>query len=279
MFASYFFIPANKPKFIEKCNYLSADYFVFDLEDAITPDELESSVENLITVNVKNNHYVRFSFLDSNGYPLGKIFEKLIHLGFKKFIIPKFESVEQAKKIRNYLSQNNVSQNISFILLIEHPRGLLNLQRILESKLLRVEGISLGSQDYCQAVGMKHNLQNIYFARQMILNSAVAFDIDPIDIVSVYLNDDEEFIKECLNGFELGFKGKFLIHPKQLELLHEVDYYSSDEIIEAEAVYDKIMEIKQQKVAVVKINGKIYEKPHINRVLNIIKWKNNHGSK
>jgi citrate lyase beta subunit len=157
--------------------------------------------------------------------------------------------------------------------------SLLNLFESLNNNLINVTAIGLCTHDYCNAMGMKHTTNNLYFARQTVLNHAKAFHIDAIDTVSVNIEADEEFYEESLYSFNMGFTGKFLIHPRQLKIVNEIEYYSKAEVEEAEKVYDKIMEIKDNKTAVVRIDGKVFEKPHINRIVNIINWKKYHGSK
>lgn len=281
MLKSYFFIPANKSKFISKVNELHCDYFVFDLEDAILNTEVESSLDNLSKVIIQDNYFVRFGFFDEFAELNEVLFSQLLSFGFRKFVIPKFYSNKQLVSVRNFLLEKKMELNeLEFILLIESPLGLLNVAESLQSKTLRVSAIGLGSHDYASEMRMKHTNYNLYYARQIILNTAKAYKIDVLDTVCVNISNDSEFIHETKQSFDMGFDGKFLIHPKQMELLEEIEFYSLEEIHEAEKVYDKILEIKNQKNSILKIDGKIYEKPHINRIISIINWKEKrHGSK
>lgn len=129
-------------------------------------------------------------------------------------------------------------------------------------------------------MAMKHTHENIYYARQTILNVSKAYGVYALDIVCINLNNDTDFLSEAKLVFDMGFDGKFLIHPKQIDLLSEVEYFSESEILEAESVYDSIQNIIDQKSSVVKVNGRIYEKPHVKRIVDIINWKSNkYGSK
>jgi len=65
----------------------------------------------------------------------------------------------------------------------------------------------------------------------------------------------------------------------QLEQIHSIKYYSDEEVAEARELYPKILEMMHNKTSIVKLNGKIFEKPHINRIINIINWNNRYGSK
>ncbi|HLP04511.1 MAG TPA: aldolase/citrate lyase family protein [Paludibacter sp.] len=279
MLKSFFFVPANNLKFIEKSKVLLADYIVFDLEDAILGNELEACFQNLSSMELVSNHIVRFRFFDENENLNQTDFEKLLKIGFRQFIIPKFGGVAQAKTIKTFLEKQRSKIEVSFILLLENPTGLLSIYETLNMGLISITALGLGSHDYCNAMGMKHTNSNLYFARQMVLNHAKAFNLLALDTVSVNIGYDDEFKEDSLIAFNMGFDGKFVIHPQQLKLLSEIEYYTEKEVEEAEKVYEKILEIKALKTAVVRIDGKVFEKPHINRIIKIINWKKNYGSK
>ena len=262
-------------RFISKVSSLEADYFVFDLEDSITSDEIGEALANLQGLGIKENYYIRPNFYHSDDENAQLIY-KIIDLGFRNFLIPKFSSVAQLEIIRNFLDKdpNYIFQEFRFIIVVEHPAGVIDLNRAIESRLLNVTGAGLGSHDYCNIMGMQHTLSNIAFARQSVLNSAKAFGLEAIDIVSTDLKNDTGFIEEVRNGFSMGFDAKFLINPRQLELLKKVEFYSQDEVEEAMLVYDQIQKNTEKQVAVLKINGKVYERPHIKRVIQIVDWHN-----
>jgi citrate lyase beta subunit len=281
MLKSYFFIPANNPKFIEKRDSLACNNIVFDLEDAVLDGEYASCLANLSQIAIKPTYFVRFSFFKQNTAELNtQKFAELLNIGFENFLIPKFSDITQVQAISKFLQskgKNNIS--LRFVIIVEHPKGLFNLVDTLQQGLINVTGVGLGSHDFCNTMGMKHTLENLSFARQYVLTAAKAFGIEGIDIVSTNLADNNMFRNECLNGFNLGYDAKFLIHPRQLEILNSIEYYSADEIAEAELVYNQIKRIESKEISVVEINGKVYEKPHIQRIINIVNWRNSHGSK
>ncbi len=279
MLKSFMFVPANNLRFITKSNELLADYIVYDLEDAVLSDELDMCFNNLLSVQLESNQLVRFSVFDENSNLNERDFEQLLKLGFRKFVVPKFSGVYQAEALKGFLEKYNSYENVSFVLLIEGPGSLLSIYDVLSRNLINVNAIALGSHDYCNAMGMKHTDSNLYFAKQMILNHAKAFGIEAIDTVSVNIEDDVEFKSESLDGFNMGFDGKFVIHPRQVSLLKGVVYYTPEEVLEAELVYDKVTDIVDKKTAVVRINGKVFEKPHVKRIINIMNWKHKNEAK
>lgn len=276
---SYFFVPANQQKFIDKSKDIAADYIVFDLEDSVAGADIEMALDHLSKIDIGPNMYVRPRLYDDEDRLDDRLLRRLMDMGFSRFLLPKFTK-ERVEKLAEVRSVQYPDAHLDFIILVESPLGLLQLKEVLEGKILPISGVGLGSHDYCSALDMEHTLDNLYFARQTILNTAKAFGLKSLDIVAVNLNDDEAFLKEVKNGFSMGFDAKFLIHPKQLSLINNFQFYSDEEIQEAETVYPQILDIVHQKKSIVKVNGKMYEKPHVNRILKIINFqKRKHGSK
>ncbi len=281
MLNTYFFIPANSKKFIEKREILPSNFIVFDFEDAILDSDYELCLSNIKEILIKDNYYARVRFYDSFSEKIiTRVFHDLLKLGFKNFLIPKFTQISNIQTISDYLSTINFNkETLKFVLLVEHPRGLFSLVDTIKSGILPITALGFGSHDYSNVMGMKHSLDNLSFARNYVLNVAKAYNLEAIDIVSTNLSDTDGFRHECINAFEMGFDSKFLIHPKQLEIINSIEYYTPEEVVEAEKVYNQILKIKNNEASVLNIDGKVYEKPHIQRIINIIKWRNSYGSK
>ena len=273
MLKTYFFVPANNLKFIKKAPSIPATNFVYDLEDSISKKEKNIALGNLKNIKITENTYVRPNLYIENGTLNLELFSQLIEIGFKNFLIPKVSDIiqiQELNKIFNITKDN--FYNFKFILLIEHPAGLLNLTEMIRSKLLNIELVGLGNYDYSNTMGMKHNLENLWYARNKILNIAKAHELEAIDIVSLNLNAEDEFRNEVLNGFSMGFDAKFIIHPNQIKILNNIQFYTDEEINEAKIVYEHILDIENDTISIIKINGKIYEKPHVKRIKKIINW-------
>ncbi|OFY94638.1 MAG: hypothetical protein A2491_08990, partial [Bacteroidetes bacterium RIFOXYC12_FULL_35_7] len=274
-------VPANNQKYINKSIDLKSDFIIYDLEESVSPNELIESLNNLRKIVIKNNYYVRPHFFIKPEEINAELLENLIKIGFNNYVIPKLSSIVQLKLIKSFFEsiKNYKHDKYNFILLVENPAFLLCLNDALHCNFLNVKSIGFGSHDYCNIMGMKHTLENLYFARQTVLNTAKAFDLEAIDIVSLDLVNDSDFCDEVINGFSMGFDAKFIIHPKHFQLLNKIQYYTHEEVLEANLVYSKIHNLINDKVSVVKIDGKVYEKPHINRIINIINWRNKNGGK
>ena len=281
MLKSYFFIPASKEKFIKKIDSLRSDYFIFDLEDAISVSETKSSMDQLSKIYLKDNYFVRpriFS-IATNKLEL-TLFSELLNIGFKNFLIPKIIYVEELNIIKKCILEQSqeIPEEISAILLVENPRCLINLERILEKSAINICGVTLGSHDYTDSMGMKHTFENLSYSRNKVLNTAKAFGIKAIDIASMNIFD-ENFDQECHNAFHMGYDGKFILHPHQLEILNTVEYFTQEEILEAQQLIAEEVKLGRKNFSLININGKIFEKAHLRRAKQIIAFVNSQMEK
>ncbi|GJQ64341.1 MAG: CoA ester lyase [Melioribacteraceae bacterium] len=277
---SYFFIPADKQKFIAKMDSIGADEFVFDFEDALAENLYETALENVKEKAASGRYFVRPKLFNDSGELEENVLHDLVRIGFRKFILPKVSSTKNLAKIEKSFLQSRLDLNeFKFILLIEDPHGLLFAKDLVQKSGLNIVGIGLGSHDYTKQIGMTHTLENLYYARTHVLNVAKAFKIEAVDIASMNISNESEFDIEIKTGFELGYDSKFIIHPMQLERLKKYTYYSDSMVLEAREVYQEIQKYSSEDFSVVKVNGKIFEKPHIERIKKIVEWADENGTK
>ncbi|HIP34124.1 MAG TPA: hypothetical protein EYG89_05320 [Bacteroidia bacterium] len=262
MLKSFFFIPGNHSKLIEKIDTIKASQIVIDLEDAFDNDKIAESLTRIKKISNLNNLFFRIDFFD-NDVLKKDVFTYLINLGVNKFVIPKFKSLKQLKLIEKLISNNS---KFSFILLIENPNSLFSLQNILSNTKLKVIGLGFGSHDYCNEIGMKHNIELLYYPRFLIAGLAKAFNITSIDIACMEIDNKNVFLDEIKSAYSYGFDAKFIIHPKQLNLLKYPDEKELNEAKEIIQVYNN-----KGKPTIFKYNGKAIEPPHIKYYINLIK--------
>jgi citrate lyase beta subunit len=274
MLKSFFYIPAGNKKFFSALNKYRPDYFVIDLEDSISSNILNEAIDFVIEEEfmVDIPLYIRLWDFNSEIVINNKrLFEK-----FSNFVLPKVESINQIKVFISSLSDLYKNKNFKFILLFESPEGILNIDKILEIFKRNLTGIGFGSHDYCNKIGALHDPLYFSFPRNLLLIHGKKYNLMCIDIASANIKDDEAFINECVEGFNLGFDAKPILHPHQLDLLHKAKYFSDLEIREAEELFLLYKGFIPNDISALKFNGKIIEKPHIKRINNIINYINKH---
>lgn len=271
MLKSYFFVPADRSDFIQKAFSYYSDNLIFDLEDSISSESYQFAVENLRKIDNQAKYFLRTRFFKEKNNSLDTVrINDGLKLGFTKFVIPKIESVQEIKQLEGFLTARGNTTSLEFIFLVESPKALIQLKDLILATKLNLIAIGFGSHDYCSELNMKHELDNLKFARQYILNIAKAYGLDAIDIASMNITDENSFQEELRSAFDLGFDSKFIIHPMQLEQLYSTRFYSDTEIENAKLAYSKLKKADLEKFGVLRVNDNLYEKPHIKRIISII---------
>lgn len=255
MLRSLLFVPA-KEKMMSKIPALTADGFIIDLEDSINEEE-KSDALNLLCSYLREHPewtdiYVRFNktrFEEEanalNGFNVG-------------FMLPKFESPEEYASIDGIWSQHKI------IALVETPRGVINIQQIAQCSW--VDAIAFGAEDYTASVNMLNDDAMLLPVKSTLVVYTKAYNKKVFDTPSFKLNDEVGFENEVRNAMNLGFDGKLAISPKHIQYINET-FNSSD----LDYIKSVVARYEDDGNAVVVIDGKVYEKMHINRLKKIIK--------
>lgn len=253
---SLLFVPA-KDKMLAKIPSLNADAYIIDLEDSIPEEEkanaLNRTVNYIDSLASASNIIVRINsnHAERELYELSKFSE----IGF---MLPKFE------KKNPYSVQAELLKGRYTIALIESPKAFAELQSICETEY--INALAFGAEDYTAKVNMENNVDYLFFQKSILVTYAKAYDLQIYDTPSFKINDDSEFEREVKNAMALGFDGKMAISPKHVQFINET--FNSNDLDYMKSV---ISRYEADKNAVVVIDGKVYEKMHINRLKKIIK--------
>jgi citrate lyase beta subunit len=261
MLDSYFFIPGDKEKFLDKINVLSSDYFVIDLEDAVSKNNKQIAFNYVTQLISKKNTFIRIPFLD-DCYSDEQL-KTLIHHFEGRIVIPKLKTKADFEKI---VALNSGETIFKIIILVENPTCFIYLKDILAEFTEHIHGVGFGSHDFCTLMGMKHELSNLIHYKKELLLLTKAFDKAYIDTVDLNLKDFKVFREECLFAFENGAEGKFIIHPLQLNEMRTVNYLTDEEINKIKRMHHHIKDLNLNDIDVLKIEDEIIERPHILRI-------------
>jgi citrate lyase beta subunit len=244
---------------------LDADYVVIDLEDAVSVNNKQTGNALVLELKFNQNMFIRIPFFD-NCYTDNQLRE-LIQKFEGQIVLPKINTLEDINRV--IALSDGIC--LKMIVLIENPASFIATEEILKTFSRQVHAIGFGSHDFCSITGIKHTLEHLsHYKRQLILY-AKAFGVRFIDGVDLDLKNFDQFRKECAFAFEAGADGKFMIHPAQLHEYSKVDFISEDELSEIKSVYEKVKDIPQDDIEVYSIGGRVYEKPHIDRIKRIMK--------
>lgn len=271
-YRSMLFIPANKEKFYKNESKNSSDAFIIDFEDSVRENDLDNNLK-IFKENIKfieKDFYIR---INNNYYK--KIIEETINFNISGYMIPKVENKNFINEIFVFLKKIDCSESKKMILLIESPMGVLNLKDILVENNRNIFAVAFGSEDYLSNLGvLVRNKENLFFARTNILNVSKAFEKDVYDTIFPKINNDLELVEEINYVKMLGFDGKLVIHPNQIEKVNKIFGISEEEIKGIKNIINYYEEeSKKNNSNVVLYSGKIIEPPHIKRLKKLLELR------
>ena len=251
---SWLFVPA-KEKYISGLDKLkSADVVIFDLEDSLKGEEKEQGLEFLCNMQKPPGSGKMLVRLNSDR--LYKELKALKGSPFDGYMLPKFENTGLLDEYKDLIDKPIAA-------LVETPAGIDGIKEIAADK--RIFAIAFGAEDFCAALGIEKEERAVLFARSMIVLYTAMFDKISVDMISREYKDEERFEKDLEDSLKTGFKGKLLIHPKQLEAVEKLK-----KSIPAEEIEKIIEDYEKEKSGAVVIDGRLYEKMHIQRLKKIL---------
>ena len=273
LFRSLVFVPGNNPRFLEKAKSLTADIVCFDLEDSV-PDKEKKKARTLIKNILKQrNKYSPDVFVRTNSPESGLIeadLKEIVQKGIDGIVIPKVNSANELKKIEKTISGLEKKRKIKGIRLmpsIESALGVVNCYDIVSSSK-RIDALVFGIFDLLNDMGIEYtkgNPRGAKYSRYKVPVAATAAGVAAIDGIWQDLKDKNGFTKDCQVGKSLGYVGKSVIHPDQIQTVHKIFHPNKTEIKWAKkvcSVYEK--STKKGKGATV-VEGKMIDEVHYKR--------------
>jgi len=272
------FIPGNNPGMMQDAYIYGPDSIMLDLEDSVTMAEKDAArllVYNALkTVDYGNiERVVRINPLST---PYGKKdVEAVVKAGVDVIRMPKTETADEVRELEAEILK--VEEEIGCVgrtqimAAIESALGIVNAYQIASASS-RMMGIALGAEDYTANLKTMRSNEGIelQLARETIVVAARAAGISCFDTVFSNLEDMEIFRKEVEFIKTLGFDGKSIINPRQIDVVNEVFTPTEKEIAKAQTIIAAIKEARQRGSGVISVNGKMVDRPVVIRAERII---------
>ena len=267
------FVPGNNPGMMQDAFIYGPDSIMLDLEDSVTMAEKDAArllVHNALkTIDYGNTEMVvRINPLNT-AYGKKDV-EAVVKAGVHVIRMPKTETAEEVREVEREIER--VEKEIGclgrtkIMAAIESTLGIVNAYEIAVASE-RMMGIALGAEDYCANLKTQRSPEGteLLFARQQIVVAARAAGIDALDTVYSNLNDMETFRKEVELIKQLGFDGKSIINPRQIEIVNEVFAPTEKAIEQAKTIIAAIKEAEKRGSGVIAVNGKMVDRPVVIR--------------
>ncbi|HFH9545876.1 TPA: citrate (pro-3S)-lyase subunit beta [Streptococcus pyogenes] len=272
------FVPGANAAMLQDAPLFGADSIMFDLEDSVSLKEKDTS-RALVHFAIKTFDYssvetvVRVNGLDSCG---ALDIEAVVLAGVNVIRLPKTETAQDIVDVEAVIERVERENSIEvgrtrMMAAIESAEGVLNAREIAKASK-RLIGIALGAEDYVTNMKTRRypDGQELFFARSMILHAARAAGIAAIDTVYSDVNNTEGFQNEVRMIKQLGFDGKSVINPRQIPLVNEIYTPTEKEIDHSKQVIWAIREAESKGSGVISLNGKMVDKPIVERAERVI---------
>lgn len=267
------FVPGNNPGMMADAHIYGPDSIMLDLEDSVTITEKDTA--RLLVYNaLKSIDYgdteivVRINPLNT---PYGKKdIEAMVKAGVDVIRMPKTETADEVKEVEAEIEKIEKELGClgrtKIMAAIESALGVVNAYAIATASP-RMMGIALGAEDYSANLKTQRTPEGeeLRLARETIVVAARAAGIDALDTVYSNLNDMETFRKEVEFIKTLGFDGKSIINPRQIEVVNEVFAPTQKAIDKALTILAAIKEAEKKGSGVIAVNGKMVDKPVVTR--------------
>jgi citrate lyase subunit beta/citryl-CoA lyase len=263
-------MPGSNARALEKAKTLPADGVILDLEDSVAPDAKESARQQVSDTVKAGGFGTREVFIRTNGVDTPWFSDDLTaaaHAAPDGIVVPKISSSGQLETIGQRLLDMGTNHKTRIWAMIESPLAVFNvlsLAACARDSEARLAGFVMGTNDLAKDTRARQ-VPGRWPMIGWLMNVIAAARIHGIDVLDgVYNNigDAEGFVKECEQGRDMGFDGKTLIHPNQIEPCNTVFTPSDDEVKWARTMIAAFNLPENKSKGVVSIDGKMVERLH-----------------
>jgi len=273
---SCLYVPGANARALEKAKALRADALILDLEDAVAPDAKADAREAIRTAVRDRAYGAREVVIRVNGFGTDWGRDDLAmaaSAGVDGVLVPKITRGKEVRAINRFLDDAGASPDLGLWVMIETPLAVLNIKKIAKaSKKTRLTGFVMGTNDLAKefiAVATPDRLAFL-FSLSAALVAARAYGLSAIDGVYNDINNDAGLSAECEQGRVLGFDGKTLIHPAQIETSNRAFSPSAAELSQAQDVVDAFALPENLGKGVISVNGQMVELLHLQQAERLI---------
>ncbi len=264
---SLLYVPGNNARALEKAATLPADGLILDLEDAVLPAGKRSARAAVLAAVAGRRFAHREVVIRINGlateWGLADL-EAAATSGVDGILLSKVDGVGTLLKAADVLAQSAAPASLRLWSMAETPRGVLDIAAIARCTP-RLEVIVMGTADLGRALRVPEQPGRAALipALAHCVLAARAASVDILDGVYTHLTDASGFRAECAQGKHLGFDGKTLIHPGQLDACNETFGVSSDEAASAAELIAAWESAAAAGAGVAVLSGRLVERLHV----------------
>ena len=266
------FIPGGNEKVLNKGLGLEVDGLILDLEDSVSPDKKETArqavAEALLTAEFgRKEKVVRINALSTDyGYD---DLEQVLRGRPDCLLVPKVDRAEDIKAYDHRMTEIEEKEGfppgrIGLIALIESAWGIVNIESIALASP-RMTALLFGAADFTRDTHgqITADRLELYYPMMRILLAARIAGIDALDTPYFDIKDPEGLERHSLQAKAMGYDGKALIHPGQIEVVNRIFTPTQDEIGYAKRVIEAFQAAQKEGKGATQLDGKLIENLHV----------------
>lgn len=264
------YMPGDDLRKITKATTLGVDCICMDMEDGVAinrKDEARRTIaQALQTLDFGQSE--KLARINPIGSGLEKDDLSLVLPSHPDgIVVPKVENPEQVRWVSDQIAAVESQQSwtpgeIALIILIESAKAVLNLPEIVKASP-RLQALIFGAEDLAGDIGAVRtpDAWEVFYARSAVVTAAAAYDLQAIDMVYVDFTDTPGLVAESQRGVELGYSGKQVIHPNQVEPVQRTFTPTAEAIAHAARVIEAFEAHQQQGAGAFALDGKMVDAP------------------
>lgn len=285
MLRSLIFVPGNSPRFVEKAKTLTADIICLDLEDSVPANEKGAARKIIAEALARRQEYARPVYVRTNSPESRLIADDLkaaVRKGVDGIVIPKVDDAPQIIKIKKQvaaLEKKNRTGKVALMPSIETARGVVNAYQIAGADD-RINALVFGVFDFLHDMRLdydENDSSGYAYARAKVPVDARAAGVGAIDAIWQKIDDSDGLVRDATAAKRLGYSGKSIIHPSQIEPVHQVFMPSKNEVEWAKKVVAALGEAmeKGRGRGAVRLDGRMIDAVHYKQAKAILDAGNN----
>ncbi len=264
---SVLYMPGANTRALEKARTLPADALIFDLEDAVAPEAKEAARTNVVLAAESRAYGKREIVIRCNGLgtPWGEAdIAAIAQSGADAILVPKVESATQVTHVVSLLDTAGAPTTMAVWAMMETPKGMLRAEEIAGSHP-RLGLFVMGTNDLVKDMRARHTPMRLPMITALGIGmlAARAHGLAILDGVYNDIQDTAGFRAVCQQGLEMGFDGKTLIHPSQVEPCNEIFAPSAAELEMAAKIVAAFKAAQAEGKGVVTVDGRMIENLHV----------------
>jgi len=276
---SMLFTPGNNMRMISKAGSRGADAVILDLEDSVPVSDKETArlfVRDALSEVGAGGSRV---FCRVNAPDTGLAEDDLawvVRPGLGGVMLPKAEDAAGVARLSNQLETLEDERglepgSVGIVPLIESAKGIMNVAEVASASP-RIVGIALGGVDFCRDMGIEptESGTELQYPRAAVAIAARAAGVISIDTPCIATRDRDRLTRDSRAARGLGFGGKLLIHPSQVEPVNEAFSPSKDDIERARRIVAAFEEAREQGAGAISLGGKMVDEANYRQAADVV---------